>query len=131
MKLSIEEQKELVHLRREYKLSELILQKKRDELENENNKLEQLKNCLNKINSQNIQNEKNISRCKEELKNLTLINEQIEKDNKMKWENLQQLLKKYNEGKPVPQQNDEANDNDNDNNNTNSSNIEDYSIEYY
>ena len=129
MQLSIEEEKELVHLRREYKLSELILQKKRDELENENNKLDQLKNRLNEINSQNIQNEKNISRCKEEIKNLKSINEQIEKDNKMKWENLQQLLKKYNEGKPVPQQNNEANDNDN--NNTNSSNIEDYSIEYY
>ena len=53
MQESNEEQKELFHLIREYKPSELILIKKKKELANENNKFNQLNNLLNKIKYQN------------------------------------------------------------------------------
>ena len=122
---SNEEQEEIIHLIREYKLSELILKKKKDELANENNKIKQLNNLLNNINFQKKQNEINISKFKEEINYLTLINEQIEKDNKIKKEKLKILFKKYNEGKSIPEQNNEVNDNDNSN-----SNMEDYEIEF-
>ena len=111
---SNKEQEERLHLIREYKLSELILIKKKDELEKENNKFKQLNNRFNTL--------KKISRFQEEIKNLTLINEQIEKDNKLKTKNLQILIKKYNEGKSIP-----LKESDNDNSD---SNIEDYNIEY-
>ena len=110
MQESNKEQEERIHLIREYRLSELILQKKKDELESEKNKNRQLNNLLNKQNEINI-------RLKEEIKNLTLFNKRIENENKIKRENLQILLKKYNEGKsfPVQKNNNEVNDNDNDN----------------
>ena len=127
MQESNEEQEELIHLIREYKLSELILIKKKNELANENNKFKQLNNLLNKIKYQNKQNEINISKFNEEIRNLTLINNQIEKDNEKKKENLKILFQKFNEGKSIPYQGGEVSDNDNDIDN---SNIEDYKIEY-
>ena len=127
MQESNEEQEELIHLIREYKLSELILIKKKNELANENNKFKQLNNLLNKIKYQNKQNEINISKFNEEIRNLTLINNQIEKDNEKKKENLKILFQKFNEGKSIPSQGGEVSDNDNDIDN---SNIEDYKIEY-
>ena len=127
MQESNEEQEELIHLIREYKLSELILIKKKNELANENNKFKQLNNLLNKIKYQNKQNEINIFKFNEEIRNLTLINNQIEKDNEKKKENLKILFQKFNEGKSIPYQGGEVSDNDNDIDN---SNIEDYKIEY-
>ena len=123
MQESNEEQEELIHLIREYKLSELILIKKKNELANENNKFKQLNNLLNKIKYQNKQNEINISKFNEEIRNLTLINKQIEKDNEKKKENLEVLFKNFNEGKSIPAQGEEVEDISN-------SNIEDYKIEY-
>ena len=128
MQESNEEQEELIHLIREYKLSELILIKKKNELANENNKFKQLNNLLNKIKYQNKQNEINISTFNEEIRNLTLINKQIEKDNEKKKENLEILFKKFNEGKSIPAQGDKVDDNDKDSDISNS-NIEDYKIE--
>ena len=123
MQESNEEQEELIHLIREYKLSELILIKKKNELANENNKFNQLNNLLNKIKYQNKQNEINMSKFNEEIRNLILINKQIEKDNEKKKENLEVLFKNFNEGKSIPAQGEEVEDISN-------SNIEDYKIEY-
>ena len=123
MQESNEEQKELFHLIREYKPSELILIKKKKELANENNKFNQLNNLLNRIKYQNKQNEINISKFNEEIRNLTLINKQIEKDNEKKKENLEVLFKRFNEGKSIPAQDEEVEGISN-------SNIEDYKIEY-
>ncbi len=117
---SREEQIERIHLIREYKLSELILEKKKEELKHENNKFKELNNSLSSINKQN-----KINKIKEEINQLAWINEKIEKENKMKWDKNKQLLDKLNEGKPIPLLNNEENDN-NDNDDE-----EEYEFEYY
>ena len=119
MQESNEEQIERIHLIREFKLSELILEKKKEELKNENNKYKELNNRLSSINKQS-----KINNLKEEIKQLTLINEKIKNENKMKSDTLKQLLDKFNEGKPIPQE-------DDNNNNNNCDDEEEYEIENY
>ena len=123
MQESREEQIERIHLMREYKLSELILEKKREELKHENNKFKELNNSLSSINKQNKINK--INKLNEEIKQFVSINEKIKKENKMKSDKLKQLLDKLNEGKPIPLFINEENDsNDNDDE-------EKYEFEYY
>ena len=115
-----EEEIERINLNREYKLSELILEKKKKELIIENDKFKELNNSLSSINKQS-----EINKLKEEIEQLTLINEKIEKENKMKLDRLKQLLDKLNEGKPVPLLINEENDNNEE------EEEEEYEFEYY
>ena len=102
MKESNEEKKERMHLRRELKISELILDSKINELNNEKIKNQKLENDLKEIKNKNEKIKENIEEIKEQIEKQKLINEQIIQNNNNKEQKFRELYLKLQLYKPRP-----------------------------
>ena len=99
MQESIEEKRERIHLIRELKISELMLNSKKNELENEYKKNIQLKKEIENLNNNQIQKE--IDLLESQLKKQNLNNKKIELEIQEKTKKSEELYKKLMEGKPM------------------------------
>ena len=99
MQESIEEKRERIHLIRELKISELMLNSKKNELENEYKKNIQLKKEIENLNNNQIQKE--IDLLESQLKKQNLNNKKIELEIQEKTKKREELYKKLMEGKPM------------------------------
>ena len=96
-----DEKLERIHLIQEIQISELILNNKNKDLKNENIRNENLKKKI-EITDKKQFNEEIITKLKKDVEKISSINKEIENENNIKLEKLNQLLNKYNEGKPIP-----------------------------
>ncbi len=99
---SEKERKERINLKREVKISELILAGKRNELNNEKNRTFELNRNIEDMINKNKETKENIEKLKEEINNIISINENIKKENDSKKEIRQKLFEELKIGEPQP-----------------------------
>ena len=101
MQESEEEKRERIHLIRELKISELMLNSKKNELENENKKNTQLQKEIENLNKNN-EIQKEIDLLKSQLEKQNLNNKKIEFEIQKKTKISEELYQKLAEGKSKP-----------------------------
>ena len=99
---SDEQRRERIHLIREVKLSELILDGKKNELNNEKNRTDFLKKNIEDTQIENNATKEKIEKIKEEIKKINEINANIERENNNKLLERQNLFEELKFGEPQP-----------------------------
>ena len=99
---SDEQRRERIHLIREVKLSKLILDGKKNELNNEKNRTDILKKNIEDTQIENNATKENIEKLKEEIKKINEINANIERENNNKLLERQNLFEELKFGEPQP-----------------------------
>ena len=99
---SDEQRRERIHLIREVKLSKLILDGKKNELNNEKNRTDILKKNIEDTQIENNATKEKIEKIKEEIKKINEINANIERENNNKLLERQNLFEELKFGEPQP-----------------------------